>query len=77
MLALFRYKTNQTSFSIVILHRVITDLASAMFKRKIITLTRSSNQNQINGINVSQVKWLVRFKILVTVYRKIGITFLS
>lgn len=55
ILALFRYKTNKTKFSIVILHGVIEDLAFAIFKRKIATLTRSSNQNSINGIKVSQV----------------------
>lgn len=55
MLALLWYKTSQISFSIVILHKVIEDRESSMFKKKIAIITRSSNQNPINGIKVSQI----------------------
>ena len=53
------------------LHEVIEDQASAMYKRKISTLTKEHKVESDSWDQGKSSKWLVRFKILIKVYRKI------
>ena len=53
------------------LHGVIEDQASTMFKRKIATLIKEYKAKSNQCDQGKSSKWLIRFKILVKVYRQI------